>query len=82
MHIKDIYSAMEEEFEETNRVIISKLSSKVPLVSKIADYIISSGGKRMRPLLVLLVTGALRESQKSTETKHSTERDSILAAVI
>lgn len=38
--------------------IRDQLHSDVPLVSQIADYIISAGGKRIRPTLVLLMANA------------------------
>jgi len=41
-----------------NDLIIQRLASDVPLVEKIAQYIIESGGKRLRPLLVLLSSQA------------------------
>ncbi len=40
-------------------VIQRRLASKVALIDQIANYIISAGGKRIRPLLVLLFSGAL-----------------------
>lgn len=60
MQIQDIYKIVEHDFEATNELITEQLSSRVPLVEKIAEYIISSGGKRMRPLIVLMVSGALK----------------------
>ncbi|MET3116965.1 octaprenyl-diphosphate synthase [Undibacterium sp. GrIS 1.8] len=41
-----------------NQVIRNKLHSEVPLVNQIAEYIINAGGKRIRPVLVLLVANA------------------------
>ncbi|MBI3230268.1 MAG: octaprenyl diphosphate synthase [Burkholderiales bacterium] len=41
-------------------VIREKLHSEVSLVNQIAEYIISAGGKRIRPALVLLVANAYR----------------------
>ncbi|TFW09480.1 octaprenyl diphosphate synthase [Oxalobacteraceae bacterium OM1] len=41
-----------------NTVIRQQLHSDVPLVNQIAEYIISAGGKRIRPVLVLLVANA------------------------
>jgi len=38
-----------------NQEIMSQFNSNVPLVEKIAEYIIKSGGKRLRPLIVMLV---------------------------
>ncbi|MBE7369681.1 polyprenyl synthetase family protein [Ramlibacter pallidus] len=42
-----------------DRVIARRLDSGVPLVGEVSRYIISSGGKRLRPALLLLVCGAL-----------------------
>ena len=44
--------------DAVNRVIRRELHSDVPLVNQIADYIISAGGKRIRPTLVLLFANA------------------------
>ncbi|WP_067983870.1 octaprenyl diphosphate synthase [Neptuniibacter pectenicola] len=46
--------AIEPQFEAVNDYIINHLGSNVPLVEKIGHYIVESGGKRIRPLLVLL----------------------------
>lgn len=40
-------------------VINDRLTSEVPLVKDVSQYIISAGGKRLRPALLLLVCGAL-----------------------
>lgn len=40
-------------------VIAQRLTSDVPLVSQVSQYIIAAGGKRLRPALLLLVCGAL-----------------------
>ncbi|MBC5765554.1 polyprenyl synthetase family protein [Ramlibacter albus] len=40
-------------------VIDRRLASGVPLVGEVCRYIISAGGKRLRPALLLLVCGAL-----------------------
>ncbi|HEY8359401.1 MAG TPA: polyprenyl synthetase family protein [Ramlibacter sp.] len=44
---------------EVDAVIARRLDSGVPLVGEVSRYIISSGGKRLRPALLLLVCGAL-----------------------
>ncbi|TXI69317.1 MAG: octaprenyl diphosphate synthase [Limnohabitans sp.] len=44
---------------EVDRVIADRLDSGVPLVGEVARYIISAGGKRLRPVLLLLTCGAL-----------------------
>ncbi len=45
--------------EQVDRVIAKRLESGVPLVGEVAKYIISAGGKRLRPVLLLLTCGAL-----------------------
>ena len=44
---------------EVDRVIAQRLDSGVPLVGSVSQYIISAGGKRLRPALLLLCCGAL-----------------------
>ncbi|HTN33306.1 MAG TPA: octaprenyl diphosphate synthase [Marinobacter sp.] len=58
MTAERIYSTVAEDFSRVNDLIIERLSSDVPLVEKIAQHIIESGGKRLRPLLVLLSSQA------------------------
>jgi octaprenyl-diphosphate synthase len=50
---------MAQEMLCVDEVIRSHLSSDIALIRQIADYIISAGGKRIRPRLVLLFSGAL-----------------------
>ena len=45
--------------KEVDRVIERRLRSDVALINQIAHYIVSAGGKRIRPMLVLLFSGAL-----------------------
>ncbi|MES2531344.1 MAG: polyprenyl synthetase family protein [Pseudomonadota bacterium] len=44
---------------EVDNVISLRLDTGVPLVSEVSKYIISAGGKRLRPALLLLMCGAL-----------------------
>lgn len=44
---------------QVDAVIAQRLASDVPLVGQIGRYIVSAGGKRLRPALLLLVCGAL-----------------------
>jgi len=59
MTAQPIYDSVADDFSRVNDLIIDRLSSHVPMVEKIAQYIIESGGKRLRPLLVLLSARAL-----------------------
>jgi octaprenyl-diphosphate synthase len=48
------FTVVEDDFEAVNQLILNNLSSHVPLVEEISEYLIDAGGKRLRPLLVLL----------------------------
>lgn len=49
-----VYRLVADDFAAVNRLIPLKLTSDVELVEEIGQYIVESGGKRLRPLLVLL----------------------------
>jgi octaprenyl-diphosphate synthase len=48
-----------DDMREVDAVVRKRLASNVALIDQIADYIISACGKRIRPMLVLLFSGAL-----------------------
>jgi octaprenyl-diphosphate synthase len=52
--LKSIREQLNDDWPSVNREIIAQLSSDVALVNSVANYIVNSGGKRLRPLLVLL----------------------------
>ncbi|WP_256081431.1 octaprenyl diphosphate synthase [Massilia sp. YIM B04103] len=54
----NITSTIAADMDAVNVVIRQRLHSEVALVNQIAEYIISAGGKRIRPVLVLLVANA------------------------
>lgn len=54
--IKDSVAA---EFAQVNELIVTLLQSDVEMVESIGHHIVAAGGKRMRPLLVLLSAKAL-----------------------
>lgn len=48
-----------DDMQAMDAVIARRLSTEVPLVSEVSQYIIAAGGKRLRPALLLLMCGAL-----------------------
>ena len=48
------HNSVADEFESVNQLILNSLKSDVGLVENIGSYIVDSGGKRLRPVLVLL----------------------------
>ncbi len=52
-------SLIADDMAQVDEVIARRLDSGVPLVGQVSRYIITAGGKRLRPALLLLVCGAL-----------------------
>src|SRR5579871_776484 len=58
MTLEQIRELVTADFEAVDRVIKRRLHSQVTLVDQVATYIIYAGGKRLRPLMVLLAARA------------------------
>jgi len=54
MTLDDIRALVRDDLTALDQVIRTRFRSEVPLVDQVAEHIISGGGKRLRPLLVLL----------------------------
>lgn len=54
------------DFDALNELLIKQLGSEVDLIENISQYLIQSGGKRVRPLVTLLTARAL----STTNTSH------------
>lgn len=54
------HKAVEAEFKLLNQMVVDQLHSEVSLVENIGQYIVEGGGKRLRPVSVLLVSKALQ----------------------
>ncbi|MER3424657.1 MAG: polyprenyl synthetase family protein, partial [Nitrospiraceae bacterium] len=50
----DVWDAYRHELEEVEDQVLKNLDSTVTLVNTVAAHILSSGGKRIRPLLLVL----------------------------
>jgi octaprenyl-diphosphate synthase len=69
-HVLELCS---QEMAEVDQLIRASLDSNVALIRQIAEYIIGSGGKRLRPMLVLLTARACG---------YRGDRHIVLAAII
>ena len=67
------HDVVRDDFEAVNNLIINQLHSDVGLVENIGQYIVDAGGKRLRPLMVLLAARA---------AGYSGDRHIPLAAII
>ena len=73
--MKKITSLSQDKILQVNKLILERIHSKVPLISEIAKYILSSGGKRLRPILAL-------SSARLLNYNHSSNQDVYLASAV
>ncbi|MBI3140269.1 MAG: octaprenyl diphosphate synthase [Rhodocyclales bacterium] len=59
MSLHALYAPIAGDMQGVDAVIRARLHSDVVLIRQVAEYIIGAGGKRLRPVLVLLSAGAL-----------------------
>ena len=52
--IQDVWNSYRDELQRVEALIEKNLASQVPLLDQIAHYILNSGGKRIRPLLLIM----------------------------
>ena len=52
-------SVISEELKELEKSLLSSISSDIALATEISNYLLLSGGKRLRPALCILVSKAL-----------------------
>ena len=60
MDIKTILMPIEKDMLTLDEVIEKSLRSDVALINQISQYLIQAGGKRIRPALVFLIVGAIK----------------------
>ena len=63
-NFSEIQALMKSDLEMTDDILINRLNSNVELINQMSHYIINSGGKRIRPLLLLLCARATSYSGK------------------
>jgi octaprenyl-diphosphate synthase len=54
----DVASVIAADMEQVDAVVVDRLRSDVALIDQIGRYIVSSGGKRVRPIVLLLMAHA------------------------
>ncbi|TVO78336.1 octaprenyl diphosphate synthase [Sedimenticola selenatireducens] len=59
MEMSTIRELVEEDMKAVDALILQRLQSDVVLINQVGHYIVNSGGKRLRPMIVLLAARAL-----------------------
>ena len=67
--MKSAYDLVADDFSAVDAMIIDQLQSDVTLVEDISQYLVKGGGKRIRPLVTLLVAGALGDANNPDQVK-------------
>lgn len=70
MQLKHILDLTAPEREALNTTIVQAVSSRVPLINDIGTHIIQAGGKRLRPLIVILCAKACGYGSQPEQTQH------------
>lgn len=58
MALEDIRALVGDDITAVNELILNKIHTQIGLIDELGQYIIESGGKRLRPLIVLLASKA------------------------
>jgi len=66
MDLKTLLTPIADDMRGVDAVIRARLSSEVALINEIGGYIVTAGGKRLRPALVLLAACALGSKEESS----------------
>lgn len=65
MDLDAIRELIADDLKATDQLILDRLASDVVLINQIGHYIVGSGGKRLRPIIVLLAARALGYQEKA-----------------
>jgi octaprenyl-diphosphate synthase len=57
MQIKEVFSAYKKALQEVEKYLNKYITSEVKLIPEVSHHLIGSGGKRFRPLLLLISAG-------------------------
>ncbi len=58
-HVKGMRDRFNQDFTNLDELILKKDLSQIPIINTISNYIVSAGGKRIRPLMNILIARAL-----------------------
>lgn len=73
MPLESIRALIQDDLQATDRFIIAQLGSNIPLIKEVIEYLLTCGGKRIRPMILLLSARALA---------HHEQKHIALAAVV
>ncbi len=75
--IQSVISLVDSDMTVVNQTIVSNLNSDVALINQLGAYIVQAGGKRLRPVALLLAAKASNLEQLETSSDQT-----LLAAIV
>src|SRR5688572_10848601 len=64
MALEAISKLVKTDLKATDQFILMQLGSQIPFIKQMTDYVLSCGGKRIRPLVLILCAKALNPAAK------------------
>ncbi|HTO78556.1 MAG TPA: polyprenyl synthetase family protein, partial [Methylocystis sp.] len=55
--LDNLLALIRPDLDRTNQLIVARMGSDVTTIPEVANHLISAGGKRLRPMLVLATAG-------------------------
>ena len=80
--IKKILDLVSDDMSVVNQQINDNLNSEVALINQLGAYIVQAGGKRLRPVALLLVTKATQPQHTQANSDENIADRTLLAAII
>lgn len=77
IEIKSIIDLVSQDMQQVNQTIQTNLNSDVALINQLGAYIVQAGGKRLRPVALLLAAKATNPEQTAINTDQT-----LLAAIV
>lgn len=77
IEIKTVVDLVSRDMRQVNQTIQTNLKSDVALINQLGGYIVQAGGKRLRPVALLLAAKAANPEQTATNSDQT-----LLAAII
>lgn len=68
--IKNLLDISKQQMQQVNDIIIKNMQSDITLIPELAGYLINSGGKRIRPMLVCASYGLFKDKQTDSNINH------------
>src|SRR3990167_9878100 len=59
MALTSIRELVKDDLAATDHFIVTQLASNIPIIKQMVEYVLTCGGKRIRPMIILLTARAL-----------------------